>query len=292
MTLIATARRTIGLLPFLLACLPVDDRPPPARVVVAVTVDQNLAEGITTTDGWSIRYDRFLVSLGAVSLDPPSSSLGPPSSSPPSETSRCTEYAPAFYVRILDLLKPSPQTLRTAYGLGECTLRFELGDPGAFSSLVSNVDEDVERFMREPRPDAFAFGGIVLSVAGTATRAGTTLSFDWSFRQAFGYETCDPISLEGDASWTFEIQIQSRFLFHDRLDHETAQVVFDPYAAADGNGDGQITLEELGQVPVSDGTEFATLAERLYLGLVPQLPWFQGQPPCVFYRFGPKDPPI
>jgi hypothetical protein len=121
----------------------------------------------------------------------------------------------------------------------------------------------------------------VLSVAGTAMRAGTTLSFDWSFRQSLDYEGCETVPFEGDTSQTLAIQIQSRFLFHDRVDPETAEALFEPYAAADADSDGSITLEELGAAPINDGTEFRTLAHRVYLGLVPQLPWFQGRPPCL-----------
>jgi hypothetical protein len=263
--------------PVLAACLPVDGRPLPGRAIVTVSTDQDLGDGLTTADGWSIRYDRFLLSLGNVWLDRPS------------KAGRCDEYSPALYVRVIDLREPAQQTLRTLFALGDCAVRFELVSPSGDESsdptlLVGDVSEEVERFMRSHGSDAFANGGVVLSVAGAASRAGTTLSFDWSFRRSLDYQTCQAVHFEGDTSQTLDIQIQSRFLFHDRIDPETAQVLFDPYAAADAGGDGIITLEELAAVSVDDGSEFTTLAERLYMALVPQMPRVQTSALCFADR--------
>lgn len=56
----------------------------------------------------------------------------------------------------------------------------------------------------------------------------------------------------------------------------TAETQFERYAAADEDGDGEVTLAELGAVPTDDGEPFGTLAARLYLGLVPQVLALQG----------------
>jgi len=47
----------------LASCLPIDTRPPPGRALVTVSSDDT-SEGFVTDDGWTVRYDRTLVSLG------------------------------------------------------------------------------------------------------------------------------------------------------------------------------------------------------------------------------------
>ncbi len=68
--LVPTVLATLGAL--VPACLPNDTRTPPGSVVVNVVSDGVAAKGIpasATSDGWSIAFDKVLVSLGNVSLD-------------------------------------------------------------------------------------------------------------------------------------------------------------------------------------------------------------------------------
>jgi hypothetical protein len=251
---------------FALACLPVDDRPPPGSLVVTVSGDEALGSGITTTDDWQLVYDRFLLSLGHVRTeDRPNIE----------RIDDCNQYSEAttYYLRIFDMQERSPQTVATLHALGQCELAFQLWRPSERSVLGAGVDESDRAFMRTAGSDPFVDdGGIVLHVAGTATKSGTTLRFAWSFRRLLGYSRCGVIEFQSGKSQTADIRIRSQILFHDRLDESTAELRFDPYAAADANADREVTLEELSAAPVSVGDSFETLADRLYLGFVPQLP--------------------
>jgi hypothetical protein len=124
---------------------------------------------------------------------------------------------------------------------------------------------------------------VVLHVAGTATKFEQTRTFAWSFRQAFDFEACQAVSLRQNESQTLDIRIRSEALFQDRFDDDAGELRFEPYAAADEDGDGEVTLDELAAVRVEQA-EFATLADRLYLGLVAKVPRFRDEPPCFVGR--------
>jgi hypothetical protein len=268
----------VHLLPLLTglpACLPEDARPPPGRAVVTVSPDWALAEGIRTVDGWEIVYDRFLLSLGHAWLDHVA------------ETRQCNPYSGALYLRIVDMVAGGPQTMATLHALGRCSFGFEMRSPFPETSdemeepfvLGAGVSDDDRRFLSTPGMDAFVDEGpIVVHVAGTATGPTNRFRFSWSFRRRSSYSECAAVTFQAGQSHPIEIRIRGAILFHDRIDETTAELRFDPYAAADGDGDGDITLEELGAVPLQDGE---TLAARLYLGLVPQIPRLLGEHNCL-----------
>ena len=255
------------LLAELAACLPDDTRPPPGRLAVTVTADDDMSSGITTSDGWEIAFDRFWLSLGEVRI----------------VDERCNSYAEGYYVRILDMLVPGPQTVATLHALGQCELGFVLvSPPGSGEDVVlgSGVGADVATFMGTAGSDAFVDNGrVVLHVEGTATRSGTTITFSWSFRQTLDY-LCDTIDFQSGESRTADIRIRGRALFQDDLDDATARLRFDPYAGADRDGDDDITLDELGTVSLPVGGSFETLAGHLYLGLVARVPRFRDEATC------------
>jgi hypothetical protein len=247
--------RTAGLLlalAGLAACLPDDDREPPGRLVLTASADEGLESGIATVDGWKVAYDRFWLSLGHVRI------LNPD----------CSPYGESLYLRILDMKVPGPQTVATLHALGPCELGFQMGSSSEDVVLGEGVDEDVEAFMQASASDAFVdSGGVVLHVAGTATKSDVTHHFEWSFRQALDY-LCEVILFRGEESQAADIRVRSAALFQHDADDSTAELRFDPYAAADSDGDSEITLDELASVP-ADGDSFETLAGRLYFGLVP-----------------------
>src|SRR5512133_797667 len=102
-------------------CLPADLRPEPGRVVVDVDMPAALRQAQTVPnqipfsagDGWTVTLERFLVSLGSMMLQDPS----------------CTEYASAWYGRVLDLAQPGPQRLGQLWGLNDCRLTYEVMRP-------------------------------------------------------------------------------------------------------------------------------------------------------------------
>lgn len=240
--------------------------------MVTVSPDPALESGITTVDGWDISYDRFLVSLGAW-LD-----VGPDARS-------CDPYAGSIYVRIVDMQQPGPQPVRTLYALGRCVFRWQLLSPAAFDFVSgSGLGEESENWMSTRGSDHWIRDrGVVLYVAGTATKFDEKRTFAWSFRQAFDFEACQAVSFRQNESQTLDIRIRSEALFQDRLDDDAGELRFEAYAAADEDGDGEVTLDELAAVRV-EGAEFATLADRLYLGLVARVPRLRDEPPCLVGR--------
>ncbi len=226
-------------------CLPADTRPPPAALTVTVTPDAALEMGIaesSTIDGWNIKFERFLLSLGYASFG------GDDSFSP---ADSCDSYAGANY------------------------------------------------FMRTKATDAYAQdSGITLFVAGTAAKNGISKHFAWAFRRPLAYDDCITVrGLQEGVPATVNIAIRSAAMFQNDLDDTKAKLRFDPIAGADdqhGNADGEITLDELGNVPLGtlggasggmgvDTSSWQTLRDYLYLGLVPTIPRFQDTGPCPYH---------
>ncbi len=269
-----------------LACLPHDTRPPPASVLVTVTANEELLGGIPSTeDGWSIGYQRFLVSIGGVSLDGKS----------------CNDYSDARYGRVLDVQNPAPQKLSISYALGQCDFGFRISNPSADSLLGEGTTDADKTFMRTPGTDLYSLNqGVSIYVEGTATRADASKRFAWTFRQRVRYEQCalevDGNRMQGLAlaerdAVEVPIEMHGEALFQDGLDPTGAKLRFDPVAAADttfGDNDGEVTLNELGKVKLSDigftadggTTEFKTLEDFLYLGVFPAIARYRGEGIC------------
>src|SRR6266542_2100727 len=130
-------------------CLPADTRPPPAALTVTGTPDAALEMGIaesSTIDGWNIKFERFLLSLGYASFG------GDDSFSP---ADSCDSYAGANYGRIFELTTTGPQHVSTLYGLGDCPLGFRVPSPSTDVLLGSSVNEADKSFMRTKATDAY-----------------------------------------------------------------------------------------------------------------------------------------
>jgi hypothetical protein len=51
------------------ACLPADNRPVPASILVTAQPSEATKHGFVTDDGWEVKFDRVLLALGDVDLD-------------------------------------------------------------------------------------------------------------------------------------------------------------------------------------------------------------------------------
>jgi hypothetical protein len=262
---IRAIRRSLGLLLCTLSvsCLPEEDRPPAGRLLVTVSGDDALESGLMSDDGWNISYDRFLVSLGNLEMRQPSGDDSDES---------CTRYTDesTSYLRLLDLKQPGPQTVATAFALGECAPAFHVEPSFDDTVLGAGVDASDLAFMRnEEGGGAGPNGQTVIYVSGQATRDGGTMRFQWAFRQMLGYVGCDFVTLRANETLTMDIRMRSAGLFQGGTDEG---LLFQPYAAADGDGDGDVSLEELASVSRSSSDGFRSLGDLLSRGLVPRLP--------------------
>ena len=97
-----------------LGCLPKDDRPPPGSLLVTASSDAAVQQGFDTTDGWHIRFTKFIVSPGHSGFYNGGS---------------CTSYSNAGYEKVLNVLQPGSQKVNLIYGLGTCNFRFLLTFP-------------------------------------------------------------------------------------------------------------------------------------------------------------------
>ena len=268
-----------------LSCLPIDDRPPPASVLLRMSGTPTIASGIPSdalADGWSITFDKFLVSLGNASLNLDS----------------CTAYTEADYRRIFDGRTLEPQKVSLLFALGTCGLNFRVTNPDSDSIVSKGVTDDDKTMMRTSGQDRFtgtSGSGVSIYVKGSAKKGAVTKTFAWSFRKRVGYADCTngldrtPIryDLQGNASLTIDLSIHGEVLFQDHLDPTKAKLRFGPFADADdhGNGDGEVTLDELDARTLADAgvtaedltvddagvTTWTTFADYVYLGLFPQV---------------------
>jgi hypothetical protein len=277
-------------LPALNACLPDDTREPPAELVVRASADDALANGISSTeDGWSIRYDRFLVVLGAAELS----------------GDDCDAYTESDYDRVLEMTLASSQRVSLLYGLGTCRFGFRIATPAWDTVLGQGVSAEDEIFLRTPGSDAHATDqGVSVRISGSATQLGTVKTFDWSFRRFIEYNDCTlgegpdsgALSLGSKGSSTVDLVLRGEALFGSAGREPPAAARFEPFRAADdehGDGNGEISLDELQSSPLPEGVlaneRIVTLGDRVYLQLLPEIAKFQGTGTCQV-RSSPERP--
>jgi len=255
----------------LVGCLPPDTRPPPAEVLVDLRAASTTLDGVTTADGWRVRFDRVLVTVGSAGL----------------RGDACDEYSGSGYTRVLDGRLAKSQKVGLMYGLGTCKFQFRARNPETDSLLGEGITETDRNVLRIPGTDPFETDkGTTYFVRGSAEKAGVRKTFEWSFRRPrLAYDDCKTdaaaspeFTLSEDGARTIELEVHAEALFLDGLDLGTAQLRFEPFAAAD-DGDGAITLDELSKRSLVDAgitlvdapAGWKTLADLLYQGSFPKI---------------------
>ncbi len=248
---------------FASACLPADSRPTPASVFVAAEAAESTRSGFATTDGWTIRFDRFMTSLGGVDLD------GDPDGS---ETS-CNAYSEARYEWLFDFVVAGREKVGLVYGLGICSVEFRLRAPSDDALLGAGATQSDLTFMRMAATDDFVEEGrISLFVDGSATRGSESKRLTWAFRLGFELDRCAAPSgdgyttvlpLEGEQAVDLTIVVSGDELFRVSPT-DAAPVQFDLFASADADGDGSITLAELGEVDAPPQEPWLAADEELF----------------------------
>lgn len=288
-----TARRPLA---FALAlacagCLPDDTRPPPSEVLVRFVGSPVVTDGFATADGWRVTFDQVLVSFGNPTL----------------AGDGCNQYADAGYRRIFDARVTDPQKVGLDYALGTCTVRARFGNPNGDSLLGIGVTEAQKVFMRTPGTDPYNAdaAGISAYLVGRAQKGAATKRFSFAFRtRRVQLQDCatkpgaepSPLRLDGTPV-TVDFHAHPEGPFRQHLDATRPELWFDPFAAADdeGDGDGEVTVAELyakkldtvgGLLPEDrvpkgfDKSPFTTFADYVWVGTFPKLATYGPDGPC------------
>lgn len=240
-----------------IGCLPADSRPTPGSVFVSAQPSEATRSGFTTADGWQVRFETFLTALGDVDLDNPDEDGAEPGP--------CNQYSETHYERLFDFAIADGGKVGLVYGLGECSLEYRMRGPTEDSVLGAGADSADAALMRARGSDAYAEDErVALFVRGVGLRDGVEKRFEWSFRRGFEVAKCSsesgdsPVSVVG---LTGGVAIELRILVRgDELfrvaPNDDAPIEFDRYAAADVDGDGNISFDELDAVPADLSDEW------------------------------------
>lgn len=222
-------------------CVPADTRPVPGSLTMTVSPSPAVSNGVVTADGWTIAFDRVLIAIGNEGLSDP-----------------CAVYGEANYDRILDITHDGGQHLGIVHGLGQCDVDFRVTAPSSDALLGEGVTEEDKTRLRTPGGDYYIpLGGISTEIAFTATRGDVKKRFYFPFRARIRYQRCaldqdsgiPSVDLRSHVDLTYNVRIEAEAVLRDDLDAGAA-LRFDPFAAADKDNDGLITVEELRGIPI------------------------------------------
>lgn len=198
-------------------------------------------------DGWTVRYTKFLVTLGELKVANHDGDLA-------------AERADA---RVFDVHKPGPVDVASFTDLpAEEWNEVQYAIAPATNAAAANADAaDVARMKAE---------GWSVYVEGSATKGTTTKTFRWGFKTNTLYEHCENpdigegVTVPSGGTETVQLTIHGDHLFFDDLQSPDAKMRFDALAAADKLGiagaDGEVTLEELEAVDLTElpSTQYGT----------------------------------
>jgi len=192
---------------------------------------------LLTTDGWTIKYERFLVHVSAVNVAGDDQVL-----------------AASAGPQIIDHVAPAPKsllvaTVRTARAWEDVNLQIGPALADTEIALGEKVTE-VDRTMMQN-------GGLALHVEGKVSKAGVTKVFKWSFTTDTLYGGCDEnrngvvtrgLVVPPDGKDAADVVIGGEVLFADDLAGGVTRA--EAIALADADADGTVTLDELRSTPL------------------------------------------
>lgn len=194
---------------------------------IAIWGEEFIDEGIPAdefADGWAVTFDRFLVTVGAISI---AGEDGLEALSDPvyrvHDLTRTTDPA-----AIAAVTAPEGTYSHTAYTIA----------PAKAGTLPGNVTEEAV--------EAMVDGGLSVLVEGKATDGQKTVAFSWGFKTTTRYNPCHSTArLAAGGHATVQITIHGDHLFYDDATSETPSLRFADIARADADADGQVTEQEL-----------------------------------------------
>ncbi len=212
-----------------------------AELEVRIYGEEFIESGIPAaevSDGWSITFERFLITIGEVSLQ-----KGHGAAAFADSTSR-----------VFDLTKKDPSA--TAKGQRVLNRPVPAGDYDHFDYRIARATAASQA--GSPLPDgalsAMAAAGDAVWVKGQATKDGKTVSFDWHFGEGVSHSCHAAIAAEGRVAK--QITIHGDHLFYDDLVAAEPDMAFGLIATSDANGDGQVTREELAAKDITQQAKY------------------------------------
>ncbi len=208
--------------------------------------EEFIEEGIPAEeleDGWTVKFDQFLISLSGISVH--------------DRAGKGSELEGNW---LLDLTQPGPHEL----GSLELTAKawplvgYAIRPVTSKTELHESATDEALQLMQD--------GSYSVYVSGTATNGDETKSFAWGFTNGTEYSDCvaeiDGKEVEGiivpnGGDEKVQLTIHGDHFFYDDLASAGAVPRFTALAAADANGDGEVTLEELDAVAlveIEEGT--------------------------------------
>lgn len=222
-------------------------------VQVSAWAEDTVIEGMETDDGWAISFDHWVTGLGELHLD----GVDKGETVAEVEGPWVADWAAAPELIDLSLIEDLPAE---RYDFG-----FVIHPITAESDLLTPIPDGVlETMLAE---------GYVHHIAGSATKDGATLRFAWGFDAVVDYERCtngedgtSGVAVPDGGEVEAQIWLHADHLLWDQLGTEEASLAFDGIAAADADGDLNITAEELAAVDLaSAGYETAGVdVDNLY----------------------------
>lgn len=206
----------------------------PGTLDIRIYGESFIEEGIPASvfaDGWSLRFDSFLVSVGEISATAAGADT--------------PALADGTY-RIFDLARPSG-------GDGFLVLSGDVPG-GAYDDVAYRVAGSREAVAGNATAADVAFmnqSGYAIHAEGQATRGDQTRTFAWGFTTGTTYRRCRSVAAVDGGSAGSVLTIHADHLFYDDLVSEEPSVRFDAIAGADGDDDGDITTAELGAVDIT-----------------------------------------
>lgn len=204
--------------------------------------EEYIEDGIPSAefeDGWSVTYERFLVVLGNVTVADGGETGGSLAGT-----------------RLYDLTRPGPQLVGELSGLeaGQWpNVAYEIPRAGDETQRHESARSGDLKLMRD--------GGYTLFAEGRARQGDREKTFAWGFDVPTRYEDCVDVRggqetygvvVSHGGSATHQLTIHGDHLFYDDLASGDAALRFEALAAADADDDGEITLDELSEVSLSE----------------------------------------
>lgn len=182
------------------------------------------------SDGWAVTFDKFVVVVSAVAVEPDGAAAVPVSG------------AFAF-----DLAQPSTD------GHSLSAFKAPAGHYAHMTYTLAPATDITGGNAAAADVDMMKAQGVSIYVVGAATKGATTKTFSWSFQTSTTYQECELAAphLDANQATTAQITIHADHLFYDDLESEEPNVAFDLIASADADSDGAVTLAELAAIDIS-----------------------------------------